>query len=156
MHHWLTITAIPKEPIFYDEGLELASRMGTQSEIALFLHNLGHVLLQQGKLAEATTRFVSSLQLAREIGEERRIIMCLEGIASVLVQAGKLERAARLFGAAAKLRGILGADFEAADHVVYLRSITPLKGKEFEMAWNEGRALTLEQAVAYALEEFNV
>lgn len=146
----------PRAKIFYEEGLELASRMGTQSEIALFLHNLGHVLLQQGKLAEATTRFVSSLQLAREIGEERRIIMCLEGIASVLVQAGKLERAARLFGAAAKLRGILGADFEAADHVVYLRSITPLKGKEFEMALNEGRALTLEQAVAYALEEFNV
>ena len=136
----------------YEESLELARRMGTQREIAVLLHNLGHVLLQQGNLEESFSRFWASLQLAKEIGEERRIIMCLEGIAGVFVQAGKLEQAARLFGATANLRGVLGADFEPADHIVYLRNAAFLQPQELETAWAEGRAMTMEQAIVWALE----
>lgn len=136
----------------YEESLELARKMGAQREIAVLLHNLGHVLLQQGNLEEALGRFWASLQLAKEIGEERRIIMCLEGIAGVFVQAGRLEWAAQLFGATANLRGALGADFEPADHVVYLRNVTILQRKEFETVRAEGRTMTMEQAIGLALE----
>jgi non-specific serine/threonine protein kinase len=137
----------------YEESLGIAQRIGVEREIATLLHNLGHVSLQQGDLVRATERFWKSLLIAKEIGEGRRIIMCLEGIAGAIVRAGELERAARLFAATAQLRHALGADFEAADHVAYLRDVAPLQRKRFEMAWEEGRAMTLEQAIELALSD---
>jgi hypothetical protein len=66
------------------------------------------------------------------------------------------EKAVRLFGAAAALRASIGSVIDPADQASYEKNRhslrTELGQKRFAAAWNEGRALTLEQAVAYALE----
>ena len=72
--------------------------------------------------------------------------------------AGDLARAARLFGAEAAARG--GAQVEGplsavaqryADDVAAARA--GLGETAFQAAWAEGAAMTLEEAVAYALSD---
>jgi hypothetical protein len=67
-----------------------------------------------------------------------------------------LERAARLLGAAAPLRHDVGWYLNAADRVDYDRNLAAVRAQldeaTFTTAWEVGRAMTLEQAIAEALE----
>jgi hypothetical protein len=73
---------------------------------------------------------------------------------------GQPVRAARLFGAAEGLRARIGAIGQPIERAVYADSVasvrTQLNQKTFAAAWAEGRAMTLEQAIAYALEGSDV
>jgi hypothetical protein len=70
---------------------------------------------------------------------------------------GTPDRAARLLGAAQALRDTIRRRFSAGQareldaEVALLRAA--LGGPAFAAAWAEGRAMSLEQAVAYALDE---
>jgi tetratricopeptide (TPR) repeat protein len=85
-----------------------------------------------------------------------RIPECLEGLGKIAVMQNDFERAARLFGAAEAMREKMGTPIppvmrgEYDQHVQILREKI---GTTFETVRNEGRALTLEQATALALEE---
>ena len=82
---------------------------------------------------------------------------CLAGLAQVAGAAGDAEGAARLFGAAEALRQAIGAPIHPPESALYESCIEAVRcrlGRQaFEAAWAEGRALSLEQAVAFALEE---
>ena len=81
----------------------------------------------------------------------------LEGFACVAGARGDAERAARLWGAAQTLHETKGirrdTDFlaEADARISAVRS--GLVEEAWEEAWSKGRAITLDQAVSYALEE---
>jgi hypothetical protein len=72
------------------------------------------------------------------------------------MEQGQTEKAARLFGAGAALRASIRSVIDPADQPAYnskIRSLRRELGKErFKTIWYEGRTLTLEQVVAYALE----
>jgi len=69
---------------------------------------------------------------------------------------GRPERATQLFGAAQALRERLGLNVTpeyAAEHESETTALRDLLGQAaFDAAWSAGRALTLEQAVALALQ----
>ena len=73
-------------------------------------------------------------------------------------QRAELERAARLFGAAEALEDSMIArpEFAIFDNGALQAPIAMLRTRlgddAFAAAWAEGRAMTLEQAIAYALE----
>ena len=60
-------------------------------------------------------------------------------------------------GAADALLGTIGSQLDLADRVEYERSVTAVRAQlgdqPFAAAQAEGRAMTMEQAIAYALEE---
>jgi AMMECR1 domain-containing protein len=66
-------------------------------------------------------------------------------------------RAARLLGAAEALRGAIGLFRTPRDEEANARLIATVRaalGEErFAASWEEGRAMSLEQAIEYALEE---
>ena len=68
---------------------------------------------------------------------------------------GQPERAVRLFGAAAALLDTLKASLAPADRNDYERTVATLRAQlgtqRFTAAWADGQALTLEQAIAYAI-----
>ena len=68
-----------------------------------------------------------------------------------------MERAARLCGAAAALRVAIGAPLHPTERADYERTVAALRvalgDAAYEAAWAQGQALTLEQAIALALEE---
>jgi len=73
-------------------------------------------------------------------------------MADIALAQGQAEKAARFIGAAAALRASIRSVIDPADQPEYDRRITSLRailGQErFSAAWDEGQALTLEQAVA--------
>src|SRR5262249_24552660 len=118
---------------------------------------LGRVTYVQGQYGAARALFQESLAIFRELGNKHGIAASLEGLAEVVVAGGQPERAARLFGAAEGLREAIGAPLLPAERAEHDRSIaaacTALGEEAFAAAWAEGRALSLEGAVRYALEE---
>src|SRR5262249_5227198 len=90
-------------------------------------------------------------------GHKPRIVEDLEGLAAVTVAQAQPERAARLFGAAERLREEIGACVPRAERADHERSVaavrTALGEEAFAAAWAAARALSLEQAVAFALQE---
>jgi hypothetical protein len=80
---------------------------------------------------------------------------CLVGLAAVFSAHGQYDRAARLFAAGELLREIIGwhpMPGDQADDDRRLASTRSGLGEAaFATAWAEGRAMTLEQAIEYAL-----
>ena len=65
------------------------------------------------------------------------------------------ERAARMFGAAERLRESIDAVLPLAEQLELDRNVSRLRAHlgdaALQSAWAEGRAMTLEQAIEYAL-----
>ena len=63
----------------------------------------------------------------------------------------------RLFSAAEALREAIASPLAPSDRPTYDRDVTAARAQLDELAaraaWEEGRAMLLEQAIAYALEE---
>ena len=115
---------------------------------------MGVVSLRQREYSRAGVFFAESLPLCRR-GDLFVTFQCLEGLGCVASARGNYVRAARLFGAAELLRESLRSrrdrDYqrEIAQHMNSAQ--TALGDIAFASAWAEGRAMTLEQAIEYAL-----
>jgi non-specific serine/threonine protein kinase len=120
------------------------------------LISLGDVVRHQGDHDRAVTLFEESLTLHRDLGHKHGIADGLERLAGAACGQGQWERAARLFGAAEALREAIDVPRPPADRPDLERSLVALRAgldeRALAAAWAEGRALTLEQAVAVALE----
>ncbi len=140
----------------YHESLALFQRAGRKAFIASVLHNLGYVAQHRSDYALATTHFRESLHLFQDIADRKGMAECLMGLAGVAGAQSDSERAARLFGAAEALREAVGATLWPANRIEYERSLVALRKQLDEetltQAWVEGRATTMEAAIAYALE----
>ncbi|MDQ5854676.1 MAG: tetratricopeptide repeat protein [Chloroflexota bacterium] len=138
-----------------DEALELVRERG-EPESALSLRFRGQVACQQGAWADAQTAYGASLRLWQEGGVKWEIAACLEGLGRVAAGQGDGARAARVGGAAAELRAQLGAPLPPVDHTWYEAAVAHMRAVlgegAFAAAWEEGRSMQLEQAVAFALE----
>ena len=91
-----------------------------------------------------------NIELAHQLG----INACLAAFAALALSQGKEARAAQLCGAVESLLGAMSFQildqFEYGSTVMRLRSHTA--SKILEKAWAKGKVMTLEQAVAFALE----
>ena len=126
--------------------------------MAAALYNLGNVHSASGDGASGAAHYGESLRLCRELGDPVVAVECLEGVAELLAGQRLGERAARLLGAAQALRAETGAPLppvERARHegIVAAARAGVAREAAFGAAWAEGAAMSLEQAIAYALEE---
>jgi predicted ATPase/class 3 adenylate cyclase/Tfp pilus assembly protein PilF len=140
-----------------EEGVALFRELGARGDVALGLYNLGWVALLQDDLGRAADLYGESLSLSWETGLNPLVQMALEGFACVAGAKGEAQRAARLWGAAQALHETKDiprdTDFlaEADARISAVRSGMGEEG--WEEAWRKGRAMTLDGAVSYALEE---
>ena len=140
-----------------EEGVALFRELGARGDVAIGLYNLGWVALLQNDLGRAADLYRESLSLSWETGLNPLIQMALEGFACVAGAKGEAQRAARLWGAAQALHEAKGnlrdTDFlaEADARISAVRSGMGEEG--WEEGWRKGRAMTLDGAVSYALEE---
>ena len=86
--------------------------------------------------------------------DRRGISTSLTGLAVVALRLGQAERAGVLFGAAEALREALAVPpppfiRDRYDHTV--AEVREKLGDAFPAVWQRGRAMTLDQAVEYAL-----
>jgi predicted ATPase len=127
------------------------------SYLADALNNLGWVALLRGDSERARALYAESMRSHREVGFKVDAPENLLGLACVAAAQGESERAARLFGASEALPEAMGAPLEPGERALqepYLAAArSQLDETSWQEAWAEGRAMTLEEAIAYALEE---
>jgi predicted ATPase len=151
-----------------EESLVLKRELGDKWGIANSLANLGTIAMEQGDHTAARSLLVESLVLRRELGDRRGIAASLAGLGGVTIRGavgvesvvavgreGEVERGARLLGAAEGLLQSTGAALDREDREPYEWSVQEarsLLGEEaFVNAWQEGRAMSMEAAIDYAL-----
>jgi tetratricopeptide (TPR) repeat protein len=138
------------------ESLAMNRQLGDRHSTASIHLNLGNVATRRGDPEMARAHYLESLAMNRQRGYRGGIAACLEGLAGVAT-VGQPDRAARLFGAAAALRAADSEPIPPADLASYevgvARARAALAPAAFTAAWEAGQALSLEQAVALALED---
>ena len=128
------------------------------------LTNLAMIALDQGDYGQAKAYLTESLTLLHQMGEKWQIVHTVEVFARLTVERGQKGdnrqvhlRAARLFGAAEALREILDTQILEFQRYSHERGVTALRAQLDEatlaVTWAEGRAMTLDQVVAYTLSE---
>ena len=135
------------------EGLALSRRADHWGYIALSLCNVAQVQLARGCQVEAAARYDESLTFAEAKRSRFMIANSLVGFAAVAIATGQPVVAARLLG-------VVQRTCEASSHPVlphHFQQRRTLAGTRaaladttFMMAWEAGRALPLDAAIARA------
>jgi predicted ATPase/DNA-binding XRE family transcriptional regulator len=140
-----------------EESLVVFKNSGDSRGVAEVLLELGRVAHAQGNETHALALCRESLVLSRKLDNKSHIAFCLTTLAGVIQAAGNAARAARLFGVAEMLLESIDAVLDPGGSLSYPSDLaaarTELGEPAFEEARGEGRAMTVEQAVAYALSD---
>jgi tetratricopeptide (TPR) repeat protein len=143
-----------RSALLVEESLDLRRQLGNKWGVGVSLGILGWIAMHQENWDLAAARLHESLEVRQEIGDKSGSAWCVERLAEIALEREQFEKAARLFGAAAGLRASLGSVIDAVDQPdveskrEYVRK--ELGELKFAVNWDEGRALTLEEALDYA------
>ncbi len=139
------------------EILALGQERGDQRTIAAALAMLGYVSWSKGEPEKATIQFRDALTLQATLRDKLYVQYSLMGMALVALTSNQPVHAARLFGAAESVREAIGTPMPPSQRPRYDLFVAAIRGQleesAFEQAWAEGHAMTLEQAIEFALEE---
>jgi predicted ATPase/DNA-binding CsgD family transcriptional regulator len=139
---------------YYQQALSRFRQIGSGAPSVL--HNLACIAQHHKDYGRARSLFAEALKVSQELQDRLTIASCLVGLAGTLAVLGEPQRAVRLFGAAEVLRDAIGAQIEPSDRLDYESNVAVARGQldpaAFETTWAEGRAMSLERAVASALE----
>ena len=152
-----------------EEALEIARRLGSRWGIAAALRNLARVTASEGDPESAGGLLLESARIFQEIGSPVvQNVLC--DLGALAVRRGVHARGVRLLGAGASGRAWIGAVLDGRDARADAVEDSPAEAMEsewqssldaaraslglecFDEAWSEGRAMTREQAIAFALE----
>ena len=140
-----------------EEATELYRRLGSKGGLQYALDNLGWAALMCGDHERAKSLHEESLALCKAQGDKLVASESLEGLACAAGVEGEVERAARLFGAGEALRQTVGYQHTSRERALREPYLAVARSRMQEAAWQkactEGRAMTLEEAISYALEE---
>ncbi len=139
----------------YEESLSILRELGAASDIPATLHNLAYVCLYQGDIGRAHALFYESLEAQRAQDNREGVLEGLLGFAALASTTGLAAESARLYAAAvANGRGD-SASLWALEKIEYEHYIGLARAKlidaDFEAEQAKGRALSMEQAIEYAL-----
>lgn len=142
-----------------EESLDLRRQMDHKWGVGVCLGTLGWVAMRQEDWGKAKARLGESLEVRHAIGDKGGCAWSLERLAEVAEARGELERAVRILAAAAALRSSIDSAMDGADRPAYEQRVAGLREKLgegiFSAVWSEGNAMTIAQAVAFALEKAN-
>jgi len=140
-----------------EEAIEVFRRLGDRTMEAWSNHMLGVARIRIGALDEARRDARAALRIFHGFGDVAGITLSLDDFSSVAVAAGDLPRAAMLWGAARALSAAGGvglADLVDTQDAFYDRPSTrdAVDAADLERLAEKGRAMTLDESVAFALE----
>ena len=137
------------------KSLTIFRELGARDMVAAALDNLGDIARKQHDLISAHTHYRDSLKILQGLERKRIIPEVLQGFALLALAEGQVERAARLLAAEeAQREGMRKPPsfFSRREREQGIRSVQESLGERFTQTWAEGRVMTLEQAMSYALQ----
>jgi predicted ATPase/class 3 adenylate cyclase len=141
----------------FEEARDVFGRLGDRTMEGWSYHMLGTAQLKTRDIDGARTNVVRAMQLFHQFGDVAGITLALDDFASIAMAEDDLPRAARLWGAARALSSAGGvglADYVDEQYDFYSRPNArhSMDSADLERYADEGRRLTLDESVAYALE----
>jgi DNA-binding CsgD family transcriptional regulator len=160
--HFLGLVAVAEKDfdemrLRLKEALAIYRELEDTRNVALCLPSLGIVTLVLRDFEEAEKLFEEGLAWERRLKYKTLIFFHLMGLAAVATHRDHVRRAAKLYGAGEALREATGLSPKpfgriTYDYEGYLATVRAgLDEPDFDAAWSEGRAMSLEQAIEYAL-----
>ncbi|MGZ8695937.1 MAG: BTAD domain-containing putative transcriptional regulator [Gaiellaceae bacterium] len=138
------------------EALAIWRELGHAEGIAIALTNLGVAAVDRKVLAEAVPFLEEGFELARRLGFTSQLAQGLGVCATVAARASVPERAVRLVAAADELLGAIDARLSPHGRMFREEAISvsepALTETQLAHASEAGRAMSLDEAVAYGLE----
>ncbi len=148
--------AVEQAGLLFHESLDLYQQMDDGWSVAWALSALSEVARLQGNYQQAMGHLQFSLVLYQKLDSRSEIPYPLEALALTAADQGQFRRAAHLWGAASALRDAVHAHLQPsyeADYAPTLEKVRAALGKDaFAIAWAEGRAMTLDEVLALAIE----
>jgi predicted ATPase/class 3 adenylate cyclase len=140
-----------------EEAMSIFRRLDNPADAAGAEQNLASVLFIQGEVDLAHEHFRASLPVLHRYGRMDLVAWALHGLGLVALEHGDCETAARLCAARESIHRRIGYHpntrvLEIADSqlepIIARRNEPPIQA-----AWIEGEAMTVDEAVAYALAD---
>ena len=139
----------------FDEGLNLAREVGDKSGTNTSLWGLGMVAVEQGSLDQARQLLREPLIACWELGNKEFTLYILGTWAKLILAEGSSQRVGTLLAAIAALRQSFGMPMvprEQVEHDHLVELAQAGCGQDaWSQAWEEGRAMSLDEAVKFAL-----
>jgi predicted ATPase len=148
----------PRSLTLMEDALAVFRRLGDGYLASVLLNQIGAAHLKQGHLRQAEAAVQQALALARQLDSKYEIASDLWRLGDTAQAARQWARAALLYAAAKAAFESIGA-WQPEDDAVFEKSLTPcrnaLDDAALASAFERSRAMTLEQAVIYALDQAN-
>jgi non-specific serine/threonine protein kinase len=140
-----------------EEAISYRRQVRFSHDMDVALYMLGAIAIREGDYARAKAWYTECLLFDQQIGVRTQLAECLIGFAGIANAEKHFERAARLLGAAEAEVEARPVPLDEIDRAELKRLTTILREElgdaEFETLHAKGRAMTTEQAIAYALEQ---
>jgi predicted ATPase len=139
----------------YEEDLRQTRVLGSESLEAALLGSLAWLAIGEGRVQDTLPLLKQSLRIRRDLGDRIEIAMGLCSAARAITPLGKVGTAVRLISCFEALREEIGGGeaWVARMNEETLTTIrTQLDDEAFAEAWEQGRMLTADEAVALALD----
>ncbi len=144
-----------KAQSYFEDACLLFEEVGERYGLATALCLLSRILVERGEPTAAEDDWRRAFQILRDLGDGSGLIIALSDLCAIELAKGRAEAAVRLAGAAAGL----GETLKVRPPEALTRPPDPrpaaglVMGSEaVQSAWEAGRDMTLDQAVAYAVE----
>jgi non-specific serine/threonine protein kinase len=140
----------------HEESLRHAREQCNERIVAISLDQLASYAREDGRIEDSLTMLRESLRIRHHLGDRPAIAENLDRFARTLSLAGRAGTATRLLSSSEALREQIGSTSAPAVAKMNDATLTAIRTQldetAFAEAWEEGGALTLDEAVALALE----
>jgi predicted ATPase len=141
----------------YEEGIKLLRETNNSNNLAYSVRRLGYLALKEADYKRANALFRESLIRNQELGHQIGIAAAMTGLAKLALEVGNLSRAAQLYGIIEDQLVTLSLPLYITDQVEFNHGIsmlnTRLDEKTYAKFWTKGKAMSLDDAITFALEE---
>jgi len=141
----------------YERAIAFLREHPNNNDLAYDMRHLAFVTLREGSPERMVELLRQSLALNRELGHFQGIVACLAGFAAFYLALGHPAPAAVLCGCVENLLQRKGVPLYSVDNIEYERSVAQLKAMlepgTMAAAWASGRAMGMDEAIDYALDE---
>jgi len=143
----------------FEDGLKIFKGIGHVNFQVVLTSELGHIERRTGNMTQARSIYQKTIKDWQELGNRSAIAHQLECFALLSIADEEPQRSAKLFGAAEALRNKAQSPMADYERIEYDQSVaqlrTMLPEAEFNALWTEGKSMTMEQAIQFALKGSN-
>jgi predicted ATPase/DNA-binding SARP family transcriptional activator len=141
----------------FEESIEILRDFGNQNLMAMSVRRLGQLALRGGDYEKAARLCKESLNLNQNTGDFRGVLACVAELGNIATTQENFDRAITLMAAVESQLAQTRIRLLPVDKTEHERNLalvrTQLDDKVFHKSWDKGKALSLEETIAFALEE---